>query len=381
MSTETQTKPQGSRAERLVGYLDQDPDNLSLLADASQAAFDEGKADLAADLLERHRRAAPLTPALLNLSGLVAMRRHRFDEAKAKFESLSAVHPEDPVLRLNLASALALLEDWAAACETLDEATTSASPRAAALKVQALHHLERLDEALALGAVFAECFPTDQRLMATLSTAAIDAEDTDLARAYAERGGDAPEAMTTLGLLTLNESKIADAEALFDRALYASPDDPRALLGKGLGRLAEGDPKDAARYLDRSAETFGSHLGTWVAAGWAYFVAGDYATSRARFEHALSIDDTFSEIHGGLAVLDVVEGRPDDAKKRAETALRLDRNCFSAALAKSLLAASAGDTSAAEKFRDKALATPVGQNGRTLGQMMASFGLSRPKKR
>jgi tetratricopeptide (TPR) repeat protein len=379
MTTDLKHAP--SRAERLVGFLERDPDNLALLADAAEAAFDEGKADLAASLLERRAAKAPPTPALTNLSGLVAMRRHRFDEAQATFEALVAEHPDDPALRLNLASAKAMLDDWTGADAALDEAATIVSPRAAALKVQALHHLGRLDEALAAGAGFAERFPDDERLMATLSTAAMDAEDLGLARAYAERGGQAPEAMATLGLLTLGEHRVADAEGLFDQALAASPDDPRALLGKGLGRMAEGDPKDAAGYLDRSAETFRTHLGTWVAAGWAYFVAGDYATSRARFEHALAIDDTFSEIHGGLAVLEVVEGRLEEARKRTEVALRLDRKCFSAALATSLLLAAEGDPEAARKIRDRALSTPVDADGRTLAQMMMGFGSGLPRKR
>ena len=58
-----------------------------------------------------------------------------------------------------------------------------------------------------------------------------------------------------------------------------------------------------------AAELFVSHIGSWVAAGWAHVIAGDRAAGRARFERALALDDRFAETQGALAVLDVVEGQ------------------------------------------------------------------------
>ncbi len=167
--------------------------------------------------------------------------------------------------------------------------------------------------------------------------------------------------------------------ALFDRALAAAPRDARALLGKGLGLMAKGERAEAARAIDQAAELFERHLGSWVAAGWAYFIMGDYATSRARFETALAIDDTFAEIHGGLAVLDVMAGQLESAERRTEVALRLDRNCFSAALAKVLMLAGRGDVKTAERVRDIALNTRIGAGGRTIAQAMASLSLAMRK--
>jgi Tfp pilus assembly protein PilF len=152
------------------------------------------------------------------------------------------------------------------------------------------------------------------------------------------------------------------------------------LLGSGLGQLARGDAAAAAARLDGAAQRFGDHLGSWVAAGWAYYIAGDLATSRNRFETALALDDNFAETHGALAVLDLVEGQKDSARRRTEVALRLDRNCFAAALARSMILDSEGKSNAARKVRDAALNYPIGPSGRTIARSLAALAPAEDEK-
>ena len=127
--------------------------------------------------------------------------------------------------------------------------------------------------------------------------------------------------------------------------------------------------------LDRGAELFGTHLGSWIAAGWAHFVVGDRVTARARFEKALALDPTFAESHGGLAVIDVAEGRLEEAGERAKVAFRLDRDCYGAALARSLLATAEGNSARASAILDIALVNPIDASGRTIAQSLARMGL------
>ena len=119
---------------------------------------------------------------------------------------------------------------------------------------------------------------------------------------------------------------------------------------------------------------FGDHLGSWVAAGWVYYVKGDLATSRARFETALALDDTFAETQGALAVLDLLDDDLESARRRTEIALRLDRNCFAGALAKSMLLEREGKGKAAQKVRDAAMNFPIGPGGRTIAKSLAARG-------
>lgn len=363
----------GQRLQRLLGFLERDPQNLSLLADTASAALDAGQLDESWRLIECYAEMSPLPAALQNLKGVVAISRQDFGEAVAIFEQLLAAHPADPALRFNLAWARAMLEDYQGALSVLDDEAAAATPAAASLKIQMMHHLGLLEEALACGLGLAELHPDNTALMGALATVAMDAEDLELARLYASRAGDQHEGVAALGMLMLNEEKIDDALGHFNKALESRPDSARALLGKGLALLAKGEPRLAAGWIDKGAEVFGDHLGSWVASGWAYFVDGDLAASRARFETALALDDTFAETHGALAVLDIAEGQIESAKHRTEIALRLDRQCFGAALAKSLLLMSEGNAAAAERVRNIALNTPIGAGGKTIAQAMANM--------
>lgn len=363
-----------SRLERLLSYLEQDPANLSLIAEAAGAALDEGALEQAGALLEAYGQIAPMPPSLVNLEGLLALRSRRFEDATRIFSSLLDGAPDDPALRQNLTWAQFMGRDFEGALASLGDVLPAEAPEAAALKVQALHHLGRIDEAMICGKVLAEIHPQHQGLMSALAVLAIDAEQPDLAGDYATRAGDTHEGLSTLGVLTLGDNQIEAAGALFDSALKVYPRSARALVGQGLVRMARGEPGEAAVLLAQGAQIFGDHLGSWVAVGWAQFAAGDYAASRATFEQALALDDTFAESHGALAVLDVVEGDIDSAKARAKVASRLDRQCFSAALANSLIFAAKGDEASAERVRQAALNTPVGPSGQTLAQAMVALG-------
>ena len=376
----TQAAPanSSSRFQTLLGFLNHDPMNATLLADAVEAALDEGALEPAKRLLDRYEAVAVLPDSLKNLNGLIALHRHDFSSAAAIFQDLLDRN-SNGTLCFNLAWCQAMLGRYEAADIALTDAALADVPAAATLKVQTLHHLGRLEDALARGADLAGRHPDDQALMGALALVAIDAEDLDLARSYALRAGRSHEGLSTLGMLHLNENHVGEAIAFFDQAVAANPQSARGLLGRGLAAMTLGDLNQAADDIDMSAGIFKSHLGSWVAAGWVHFLKGDLAGSRARFERALSLDDTFAETHGGLAVLDIQEGDLEAAGRRTDIALRLDRQCFAGALARSLLLEQAGDAERAERVRNIALNAPIGTNGMTLARAMVMLGATRAK--
>src|SRR5690348_13058043 len=93
---------QASRLPKLLGFLEHDPHNLSLIADAAMAAYDAEDFAVAESLLERHARLAPLPPALVNLRGLIALGQSRFEDAVAIFEQLQRAS-DNAALRFNIA--------------------------------------------------------------------------------------------------------------------------------------------------------------------------------------------------------------------------------------------------------------------------------------
>jgi tetratricopeptide (TPR) repeat protein len=373
MTTVGSEGPSAARLDRLLAFLDVDGGNPALLGDAADAAFAAGRLPLAADLLDRCAAIAPLPQHLRNLAGVVALAQERFAYAADQFERLRREGGDSPELRFNLAWALAMLERHAEAAELLDDVAIAVSPHGPALKVQALHHLGDLEAALAEGRALVERHPGDQALLGAMASLAMDADENDLARAYAERAPDNPQAQAALGMFALDAGDTERALRSFESALAQRPGTPRALIGKGLALLAKGEAGAGAEALEAGAASFRTHLGSWIAAGWAHLLAGDRDKAKAMFERSVETDGAFSEGHGGLAVLAFMAGDLAEAGRRCETALKLDRQSLGGTPARIMLLEANGDGEAASRIRNVALATPVGTSGKTLLQALADM--------
>jgi len=216
--------------------------------------------------------------------------------------------------------------------------------------------------------------PDDEALMGALATLAMDADQIDLAKSYATRAGSSVQGLSAKGLFALDEQDPISALSLFEQSLFQAPEDARSLVGKGLALMSLGDQRAAAEAIERGAARFEDHLGSWIAAGWARFLAGDLHQAREAFDRVVAIDPTFSEGHGGIAVLDAVAGQRDSAEQNSKLALRLDRSSMGGALAHSLLLEMSGDNAAADVVRSRAMAVPVGPRGETLADLLSSRG-------
>lgn len=354
------------RLERLHGFLDSDPDNARLLADCAQAALDANEPGRAAAYYARLDAIEPLTGGSANDAGIAAMRSGDQPAAQLWFARALEENPGDAGLRFNIAWSKALASDFAGAAEVLEADVVEALPQAAMLDLQIEHELGRFEEAEAKMDAYLARFPDYGPLQAAASVLAMDVDRPDLARAAAERAGDHPDALTTLGTLDLGDRKLDEAREQFERALATRPHNPRAEIGLGLVDLAGGKAGEAAERLDKGAEQFGDHLGSWIAAGWAHFIAGDLPAAKARFETALSHDDSFGEAQGSLAVVELLQGEREAAQRRIEVAKRLDRNAFSTALATMLWEQSQGNQDKAEQIFRIASQQPILPNGSTL---------------
>lgn len=363
----------GAQLSRLLSFLNSDPDNPSLLGDAVQAALDKGDTEQASELVARLQAVTPGATSALYLAAMVAMRRLDFAAARDLLRQV-ADQENGPNVRFSLAWCEAMMGDKTEALGCLDERTTDAIPAAAMLRTQLLHESGDFAGALEFGKAALTRFPDDRGLLSAVATLAIDLEDVELARECAHRGGDHPEALAASGILDLQDGDIETARLRFERSLAIRDHNPRAWIGRGLSSLVQSDPASAAADLDRGAQQFEKHIGTWIAAGWAHYLSGDVAAATDRFERAMAIDANFAECHGSLAVIDLARGDAASARQRMTTALRLDRNCFSAALAQLLM--NQGNPERNRQIVEQAFNTPIGESGLTIAGYMA--GLSRP---
>lgn len=357
-----------ARAARLLALLETDPGNLNLLADAAATAFDARRLNDCDALLARYEAIQPLPPTLRNMRGLSAMSQGRFEDALRAFES-DAQALDEPVLRYNRAYAHAMLGAYTIALALLNDDVIAQVPQAVGLRMRLLHHLGDLDAAIELGRRHANDATAD--VHGWLATALFDAGDIDTAREYAQRAVDTPEGLFIIGLLALQDSDSGTAMQAGQRALAMNPASGRAKLTLGLALLAQEQLQPGAACLDEAAGLLKSHAGTWVAAGWAYLLAGQLQTARARFETSMQLDRNFSEGIGGLAVVNMLAGQMDEADRLAEAALRLDRNCLSAVLVKERRLNEAGQSAQAARMREVVMHRPIGPNGQTIAQALA----------
>jgi len=361
------------RLASLSGYLASDPDNLGLLVDAAEAAIEANKFNEAEAIVSHLRTIAPSASGGLYLSAVIEMNTGNFANAAGTLKTV--IESDDaPNVRFNLAWCEAMLGNKPDALELLTGAVTSTIAAAAMLKTQILHEAGEFEHALSFGKDALSRFPEDRGLLAAMATLALDMEDLQLARHCAALGDTHPEALAAAGVIDLHDGDPERARLQFEKSLAIRDHNPRAWIGRGLTSLAQSDPASAASDLDRGAQQFSSHVGSWIAAGWAHYLAGDIDAASDRFERALAINPNFCESHGSLAVIGVARGDLQLARRRMTTALKLDRQCFSAALAQVLLSSDEPDKS--RQIVEAAFSTPINDKGMTIASYMA--GLSRP---
>lgn len=363
----------GSRLEKLLGYLVVDPDNQTLLVDGIECALAANQTSTAADLAGRLAKIRPGSFEASYFLAMVGMAERDFDRAVAMLEPL-AVDGAPPNVMFNLAWSKAMVGAKDEALGLLSAAVTKTFPAAAMLRTQLLHEAGDFEGAMAFGKEALAQYPDDTGLNAAMATLALDLEDLELARACAIRGGEHPEAMAATGMLEMQDGDPAKARASFERSLANRQHNPRAWIGRGLTSLVERNPVAATGDLDRGAQQFGDHIGSWIAAGWAHYLAGDIDAAGQRFERAMALDPAFAESHGSLAVIDIARDDLASARRRMTTALRLDRKCFSAALAQAML--QLDNPVAGRKLIEQAFETPLNAQGMTVAGYLA--GMARP---
>ncbi len=386
--------------ERLASYLEQDPKNQLLLIDTVNAALQANQPARALELIDGYQAkngesgpsdlngSTDLSGPIHNLAGLAALQSSDYQRAYDAFEHLYRSNPDSSGLRYNLAFSLSRLEKVDQALGFLDDALTHSLAQAGVLKVQLLHFQGQFEEAMLEAKRLLDIHSDDAALLGVASVLAMDLEDVQFAKLCAQKSLDAykaagsgklanSDALTTIGFLELDGGDHLAAQAMFEDALLSSPHAPRAWIGKGLSQVSIGNYAEAAQNMTKGAQLFGSHLGSWIGAGWAHVLDKNLIAARGIFEHALGLDPNFSESHGSLGVVEFMEGRTDLAKALAARALRLDRESFSGALAMTMILSQSGKQESAAAIFDRAMSTPLDASGRTLLDAVTRLGVGR----
>jgi tetratricopeptide (TPR) repeat protein len=136
--------------------------------------------------------------------------------------------------------------------------------------------------------------------------------------------GNSPEPAILLGSLELRDGDMPSARAHAARALALAPDGPDALRLAAQAAMASNDTATAEQYLTRAIARDPSSFEGHGMLAQLYAERGDLERARVTLEQfAASHLDTAAP-HTALGIVLEAAGRPDEARKRYEEAVKLD---------------------------------------------------------
>ncbi len=364
--------------DRLEGHLQQDPANPHLLAELIDTSLACGQVDRARRHADAALAAHPSEPALLARAGNVLLAQQQWTQAEALFAPLADAQA-DIHLAYNLAYARLWLGRHADAWQAMAPFSASAAlwPAAVTLMVRVLHHTGQFDQALALIDAQEAAGITDATLLAAASVLLLDAGQAERAERFsvqAMRAGAPPlEALVVAGSLALGRVDSDGAIAHFNAALALRPDEGRSWSGLGMASLLKQDLHAAAVQLDQATRLLPNHIGTLHALGWCHLFSRQLDAAHVAFHRALELDRNFGESHGGLAVVQAVQGARAEAAASIERALRLDAGSLSARYAQMVLDGDVADPARFRALVQRLLASRQGLFGASLADMVQQY--------
>lgn len=341
--------PDRQRLRRLQGYVEQDPGNALLLADAWQAAAQAGEPALAAGFARQAGAAEPAREALwLQREAHALVDAGQLGQAQAVLEQA-----RDRGLP-------ALLADHDLACIALREGRfdraveitgpwlqgdPAQDPDAIALMqaswLRSMHRLGRVQAAWR----WVEGREQGGQLLSPAaagpaSLLAIDADRFGDAQRLAERAlqarVDDAEALTASGCVAIARGETAHAEHLLGLAERQTAADGRVQSALGLAALQAGRMEQARQRFERAVAGMASHVGSWHGLGWSLLLQGRLGDAEAAFRRAVDLDPNFGESHGALGLALLLQGDRTAAEPCLRRAHKLDPRNVTASFAAAL---------------------------------------------
>jgi tetratricopeptide (TPR) repeat protein len=356
-----------AQLNRLLLYIELDPDNPVLRNDAIREAFDTGYWEVARKLIDSGLSSHTADPELFALSGFSFLQALRYADAEQALSMALAQGLVAPEVHYNLAFAQFMQRRYSQALERLSTPPLPEGlPMAFVLRARCLHHLERRAEAIADCRAHLGSAPADAEANGLLALLLYEQGESECAREHArvalEQDPRQVEALLCMASVQFDSQEFDTAALSFESLLQAHPDCGRAWLGLGLLKLNDLQLDPALQAIELATTHMPDHIGTWHVLAWTQIMRGDVAAAEIAFNRALAVDRNFGETHGGLAVIAAFQGREDDARAGLKRALRLDPQSMSAYYAEMLLLQRHGKHKEAQELLDTFMARPVAQS-------------------
>lgn len=341
------SSPSGlSRLARLAQLVVQDPGNVLLLADASEAALEAGDFEIAERYLAAGQNADPHKPAWRYRLANLRIAQRRLPEAREILNSLQSEGPPHPSISHNLAYVSLLEGDFAASAQILQPWISGASPsgpRVGAIQslwLRAMHHADRLDEAWAWVEALPEGALTEQAA-GVAALIAVDRSRLDVAERMSSKALRADpghvEALVARACVLMGKGQTRAARAALDLAVQKAPHQARAWSTLGFVDILEMKTELARAHFEKAVGTAADDAGSFQGLGWACILQNDLQGAAHAFERAVELAPEWGESHGGLAVVLAMAGQDAQSQAHAEKARNLQPGSVSARYAKAIM--------------------------------------------
>jgi tetratricopeptide (TPR) repeat protein len=357
-----------SRLDRLMRFLDADPRNPQLLSDALQLALAERDEARARSLLAHVNSHGAPSPEVAAHSALLHLQLGDAGAAARYGEQALENGLNDPSVRFNTAYAQLYTGNYGRVDELLAPLRNSDSPpELLVLHARALHHLEKYEDAKTALADVLRQRPDNAEALGML--ALLEQEDDalepamELAQKALQLDAGQLEALLALAGCYQDQDNLPDARAWYQAAVEHHPTCGRAWSGLGVLAFSQFEFVTAEQYLLEAVKHMPDHIGTWHVLSWIYILQNEPAKARAALDKSYALDRSFADTHGGLAVVDVMEGKDEEARIGIKKAQRLDPNAMAARYAELLLLQKSGDTEAARQLVNTTLDQPAYEGG------------------
>lgn len=377
-----QLKAAQQQLARLESFLQQDPANLRLLADAFRTALQCAEWERARLHLDLARSLQPDDASWTLREADFWLAQRRYAQARAVLEGLEQRAAPGSELAAVVTENLAFIDfsqgDDAACMARLEPLMQLHNPSApgkasGSLQQLWLRTLHRQGSPATTCQWAAEAEIAGHLTAAgagVASLAAIDSNDFAAAQrwlglASASQLAPGMEVLATRATLALASRNAPAALQFADQALSLNPEDGRTWSLRGFSNLLAGKLQAAAADFGRALKFMPGHVGTWHGQGWTQVLLKDMPGAEASFRSALNLDRNFAESHGALAVVLALRQQAQQAQEQIELARRLDRAGLSSRYAEAILSGEVQDSQAIQRLAQRligGLKTPLGDS-------------------
>ncbi|WP_339527281.1 tetratricopeptide repeat protein [Pseudomonas sp. EA_35y_Pfl2_R111] len=367
-----------SRLSRLLSFLEHDPHNLTLLLDAMSLVIETVDLVGAQQLLNHIDTHAIDDPHVYAQATYLLLQVGAYAKAGAFGDKAIQAGITHPAVIFNTAFGHFYGGEYSDAGNLLARLTASADCSVATLMMhaRALHHQELTEEAELLVSRAQQQEPSNIEARGLLALLQYENDDNLSAlRTAHETLADDPnqlDALIACASANFEQGSLEASRKAWLHTVNAHPDCGRAWSGLAQLEFNGLEFNQAEEHLKLAVQFMPDHIGTWHLLAWIYILRNDSAAAREALNKSYDLDRNFGETHGGLAIVDVMDGKDDQARLGIRRAHKLNPNGLSAHYAEMLMLQKAGKSAEATQLVNQVLdsTAPDGhESGRTLVEL------------